>query len=506
MAWATTATKANEGERAQTDWGTDPELPAYKGSFSGDTSRPGWDDLCDDVEEFGRRAGRGRRAYLVPGYLNELRPYISGGSLYIDTGAAVVDGWWCPNLTAAEQALPDNGTSYAYISVTAGGVPDFDTILSTDGGLADIEPALIICEVVQAAGTVTSIKDLRHLGMLTRGDDVWPAVKTAYAQLGGEGIYSGGADSEADFVSGKWPASSIVVNDDRGGAVPCTFSAAVTIGTSNLAASGTYDLYAVIALGASDPQVAGNTGWLPITIEAYDDAADPPLNALLLGTGSYTGTTLSDFTIDASARVTSQQFTDGGGDHVLTVERADLAADRTYTIPDAGAAADFVMDEGAQTLGGVKTFTLAPILSALTASNLVVTDGSKALASLAYVTLADYFSTSVGSMVGWAATPTGTLYYQKVGKVVKVFGRVTGTSNTTAARQVPLPYVLHSSISQIEFPIRAIDNATSSVDPGMAYMVAGDANLYVGKTLAGGAWTASGTCTITFFVQYPTNS
>lgn len=40
---------------------------------------------------------------------------------------------------------------------------------------------------------------------------------------------------------------------------------------------------------------------------------------------------------------------------------------------------------GSQTFGGVKTFTLAPIVTALTASQVVVSDGSKALASVAYV-------------------------------------------------------------------------------------------------------------------------
>ncbi len=52
-------------------------------------------------------------------------------------------------------------------------------------------------------------------------------------------------------------------------------------------------------------------------------------------------------------------FGDGSGDTARIVP-ATLAADRTYTLPDAGAAADFVMTAGTQTLTGAKTFSAAP--------------------------------------------------------------------------------------------------------------------------------------------------
>jgi hypothetical protein len=45
------------------------------------------------------------------------------------------------------------------------------------------------------------------------------------------------------------------------------------------------------------------------------------------------------------------------GDYTLTITNASLAAARTVTIPDPGAAASFVMTEGAQTINGAKTFT-----------------------------------------------------------------------------------------------------------------------------------------------------
>lgn len=47
---------------------------------------------------------------------------------------------------------------------------------------------------------------------------------------------------------------------------------------------------------------------------------------------------------------------DSAGNTATTITNASQAAARTYTIPDAGASASFVMTEGAATINGVKTF------------------------------------------------------------------------------------------------------------------------------------------------------
>lgn len=67
---------------------------------------------------------------------------------------------------------------------------------------------------------------------------------------------------------------------------------------------------------------------------------------------------------------------DSAGNTTTTVTNASQAAARTYTIPDAGASASFVMTAGAQTVAGVKTFSAAPVFQAgpvlpfLTAANI----------------------------------------------------------------------------------------------------------------------------------------
>ncbi len=50
---------------------------------------------------------------------------------------------------------------------------------------------------------------------------------------------------------------------------------------------------------------------------------------------------------------------DSSGDTVTEIKNASQAAARTYTYPDAGASADFVMTEGAQTIAGDKTLSAA---------------------------------------------------------------------------------------------------------------------------------------------------
>ena len=57
---------------------------------------------------------------------------------------------------------------------------------------------------------------------------------------------------------------------------------------------------------------------------------------------------------------------DSTGDTVTTITNAEQAGARTYTVPDAGGNASFVMNAGAQTVAGAKTFSTMPIIPAAT--------------------------------------------------------------------------------------------------------------------------------------------
>lgn len=75
-----------------------------------------------------------------------------------------------------------------------------------------------------------------------------------------------------------------------------------------------------------------------------------------LGASGYAGS-LNIFPSTASKGKLRFVAANSGGDTVTTVTNASQAAARTYTVPDAGADASFVMTAGAQTVAGVKTYS-----------------------------------------------------------------------------------------------------------------------------------------------------
>ena len=97
--------------------------------------------------------------------------------------------------------------------------------------------------------------------------------------------------------------------------------------------------------------------------------AGSPTNTELLRYFRLANTELEDtaegaLTIDGAQDVTGAKTFDSstlkleeaGGTDAVTVAVASLAASRTYTVPDAGGAASFVMTAGTQTISGTKTF------------------------------------------------------------------------------------------------------------------------------------------------------
>lgn len=68
----------------------------------------------------------------------------------------------------------------------------------------------------------------------------------------------------------------------------------------------------------------------------------------------------NSLTLNSPTTVTGQlelKATASAGNTVTTITNASQAAARTYTIPDAGTSAEFIMAAGAQNIAGIKTFT-----------------------------------------------------------------------------------------------------------------------------------------------------
>jgi len=93
------------------------------------------------------------------------------------------------------------------------------------------------------------------------------------------------------------------------------------------------------------------------------------------GSQTFAGDKTFNGNVNLKADLTIQN--QGAGTEIATIRVADLAANRIYTAPEAGADASFVMTEGTQTVNGNKTLSGTVNLSALTASTPLKLDGSK---------------------------------------------------------------------------------------------------------------------------------
>ena len=99
---------------------------------------------------------------------------------------------------------------------------------------------------------------------------------------------------------------------------------------------------------------------------------------------------------------------------------------------------------------------------------------------------ADYFATS--TKVGWAASPTGTIYIKKIGKTVFVHFIITGTSNATNAT-FTLPYI---NATILPYLFCRVENL-GSPNTGIIELPASSSTVTLDATSSYGAWSNTGT-------------
>lgn len=92
----------------------------------------------------------------------------------------------------------------------------------------------------------------------------------------------------------------------------------------------------------------------------------------------------------------------GGGSDTATIQVASLAASRTYTMPDAGGAASFVMTAGAQSIAGIKTFSDTTDASSATVAGTVASGGLAVAKKI-------YSGTGINVVTGNVLITSGTL-------------------------------------------------------------------------------------------------
>jgi len=166
------------------------------------------------------------------------------------------------------------------------------------------------------------------------------------------------------------------------------------------------------------------------------------------------------FPATASKGKTELTAADNSGNTTTTVTTAAQAAARTYTVPDAGADASFVMTQGAQTVAGIKTFSSMPVWprATLAATGTNLATAAQLVAGFTSVTAADG---TVG--VKLPATPAaGTVVIVKnvAAAVLKVYPDAAATINAIAANgaismaaSVPAVFIADSATQWYTIPL-----------------------------------------------------
>lgn len=196
-----------------------------------------------------------------------------------------------------------------------------------------------------------------------------------------------------------------------------------------------------------------------VVVDANKDIGDfRNLDAVNFDAGaSGTAGSLDVFPTTASKGKVSLAAADSAGDTTTTITNASQAGARTYTIPDAGASASFVMTEGAQTVNGNKTF-----------GGSVIRTGQEYQAS---------GPAKVGATAGWVVQPASNLYeatlpQSQTGSTLVVPVRGLKVGSTITAFKVALQIESAGNTVTVDADLRKLTNAAGDpVDASVGTIV-----------------------------------
>ena len=174
-----------------------------------------------------------------------------------------------------------------------------------------------------------------------------------------------------------------------------------TINTTNIALTGTLDVDGVTTLGASTPTTVSAAG--VVAVASVTDATTKDTGSIITEGGIgvekavFAGTSVTATTqLRVSATTNQIRLGDIAAFDTIISSTAP-AADRVITIPDPGAAANFVLSEGAATINGAKTF----------GSVILAPDGTAALPAYSFTTDPNTGIYSIsGDVMGFATNGT----------------------------------------------------------------------------------------------------
>lgn len=129
-------------------------------------------------------------------------------------------------------------------------------------------------------------------------------------------------------------------------------------------------------------------------------------------------------------------------------------------------------------------------LSGVIQTTVFKADGTAVVGAEAFT---DYSATS--TIVGWSSYTTKQIYYKVIDDLVFVNVALSGTSNSTSVT-FTLPYAAATG-SLVRADAAASDNGTNLTTPAKMALNEASSTVTVTKDMASGAWTGSGTKTVT---------
>lgn len=170
-----------------------------------------------------------------------------------------------------------------------------------------------------------------------------------------------------------------------------------------------------LAIKVTDIDVSGalSTGSQTVTTVTATTVGATTGNFTNIDAGaSGTAGTIDIFPTTASKGKTAFTATANTGNTTTTITNAAQATTRTYTIPDAGANASFMMTQGAQTIVGAQTFSASPIIGAgmtidLDSAPASLTSHAVTLTKYAGVITTEALTTAGGASQAFVLTLTG---------------------------------------------------------------------------------------------------
>lgn len=132
--------------------------------------------------------------------------------------------------------------------------------------------------------------------------------------------------------------------------------------------------------------VWSTTDHTKVTMQYYPAGSPPPSTASVIATVTQQSGIMAGTGITAINSLTGAAQTMTTGTSGTDFAISSTGTVHTFNIPDANSAARGLISTSAQTLAGAKTFSTAPVLSSLTASQLLALDASKNVQSLSTTT------------------------------------------------------------------------------------------------------------------------